>query len=230
MPIYYSLHPNNLTGGGSYRAVVNFTGSLGREAVIEQMLKQGSTITRADILAVLENHDRAIIELVLAGFKVRTELVIYGAGIKGNFDGPDDTFSPACHQLRPRVSPGPHLRRAMRREGRAVKQESGPTGPHLETYLDVNSGSHNGQVTRGGMAHLSGYRLKFNPADPNQGIFFVAADGSSTRVEVIGKNKPGEVTFLVPATLNPGSYTLMVQAASRRKLRQGNLAANLHVI
>ena len=66
MPIHYTLHPNNLTSQGDYMAVVNFTGSQDQEAVIDQMMRQGSTITRADILAVLDNHDQAIIELVLA--------------------------------------------------------------------------------------------------------------------------------------------------------------------
>jgi hypothetical protein len=51
-----------------------------------------------------------------------------------------------------------------------------------------------------------------------------------TRVEIVGNNTPGEVTFLVPATLSPGSYTLVVQAALKGKERQGNSRQRLACI
>lgn len=141
------------------------------------MMRQGSTLTRADTLAALENYHQAIITLVLEGFKVRTRTAVYGASIKGSFEGQDDAFSPARHQLEPQVSAGSTLRHAMHREGRAVKGESRSQDPHPLEYTDVNSGSRNDQVTPGGLGQLSGYRLKFDPADPAQGLFFCGGRG-----------------------------------------------------
>jgi len=39
--------------------------------------------------------------------------------------------------------------------------------------------------------------LKFDPADANQGIFFVAEDGSATRMDIAGRNKPSELMFML---------------------------------
>jgi len=66
-------------------------------------------------------------------------------------------------------------------------------------------------VTPGGMGRLTGYRLKFDPTDPNQGIFFI--NGSTTQVDVVGKNNPSELMFLVPANLQPGAYSLEIRSA-----------------
>lgn len=49
------------------------------------------------------------------------------------------------------------------------------------------------------IAEMAGRRLEFDPSDANPGIFFVAADGSATRVDVEGRNKPDELMFLTPA-------------------------------
>jgi hypothetical protein len=62
------------------------------------------------------------------------------------------------------------------------------------------------------MGQITGYRLKFDPADPEQGIFF-AAGGSATRVEQTGKNSPSELMFLIPAELAPGEYRPELRSA-----------------
>ena len=63
-------------------------------------------------------------------------------------------------------------------------------------------------MTPGGLAQLDGHRLKFDPADPAQGIFFVAADRRETRVEEIARNRPAELILRVPP-LAAGTYPLV---------------------
>ena len=81
------------------------------------------------------------------------------------------------------------------------------------------------------MGQIIGHRLKFDPADPQQGIFFIASDDSETRVAIVGKNKPGELIFLVPDGLASGEYLLEVRAIPRgsHDLRTGALKATLTV-
>lgn len=87
-------------------------------------------------------------------------------------------------------------------QAQVEKQEGGERLPRPLDYTDLNSGELNSQATPGGMAQVTGYRLKFDPADTSQGIFFV--NGSATRVSIVGKNNPSELMFLVPASLAPG--------------------------
>jgi hypothetical protein len=72
--------------------------------------------------------------------------------------------------------------------------------------------------------------LGFDPADPEQGIFFLAADNGATRVSIVGKNTAAELMFLVPATLVPGDYSLELRTTmGNHVIRTGRLATTLAV-
>jgi hypothetical protein len=65
----------------------------------------------------------------------------------------------------------------------------------------------------------------------NQGVSFVAEGGGATKVDVVGRNKPGDLMFMVPAGLAAGDYTLEVQATihGSEGVRTGALGATLTV-
>lgn len=56
-----------------------------------------------------------------------------------------------------------------------------------------------------------GEELKFNPANAAEGIYFVAPDGTATKVDIIASRTEGRLMFSVPGTLATGSYTLEVR-------------------
>ena len=61
------------------------------------------------------------------------------------------------------------------------------------------------------MATLTGHRLKHDPEDENQGVFFIATDGTETKVTVIGQNTASKLVFDIPAGLTSGDYQLVVR-------------------
>jgi hypothetical protein len=76
-----------------------------------------------------------------------------------------------------------------------------------------------------------GRLLRYDPADPSQGLFLVAADKTETRVERIIKVRPSEVSLIAPA-LPAGTYTLEVRAAfdeDGTDIRSGKLLEALTV-
>ncbi len=226
MAIKYVLLENNLTADpDDYVAHVQPVGTADLETVIERIIQQGSTVTRADIVSVLEDYCTAIENLLLEGMSVTTPLANFGISIKGVFNGPTDSFDPARHQLLPALRPGARLRRTIRERGTVVKGEAVTLTPNPRTYVDLNSGERDSVLTPGGMGQIIGHRLKFDPTDPAQGIFFIAEDGTETRVTVVGRNKPGELMFLVPEGLAAGEYTLEVRAILKggTKIRSGRL-------
>ena len=141
-----------------------------------------------------------------------------------------DSFDPTRHQLRGTVSAGKRYRKAVSKEGKTNEAEARVRTPNPEEYNDLNTGERNSVLTAGGMGQLVGHRLKFDPADSNQGIFFVAEDGSAARVEIAGRNKQAELMFLVPA-LASGDYRVKVRAAIHggTEVRTGALPATLTV-
>ncbi len=233
MPIRYVLLKNALSDDpDDYVARVISYDSVGLEEVIERMVQQGSTVTRADIVSVLEDFYTAIKGLLLNGVNVNTPLANFRLSIKGTFRDITDRFDADRHQLRAVITAGSRLRRAIRFEGRPVKEES-PVRfrPYPVTYTDLNSGEHNQTLTPGGLGQIEGYRLKFDADDPLQGIFFIAEDGTETRVRVMGENRPGKLLFLIP-DLAPGSYRLEVRTLYQGTgfLRTGRLSDRLTVL
>jgi hypothetical protein len=165
----------------------------------------------------------------LEGFNVVTPGVNYRASVKGGFNGQSDSFSPSRNAVEATLSPGLKLRRAIRERASVQKQEANERRPNLVDYLDVNSGELNNLITPGGMGQVVGYRLKFDPADPAQGLFF-NGERDSTRVDLVGKNSAVELMFLVPASLIRGNYTLELRTTmGNHTIRTGTLAATLTV-
>jgi hypothetical protein len=98
---------------------------------------------------------------------------------------------------------------------RAVSQSE----PRPEQVEDLLTDPVNGTLTKGNLAHLRGTNLKYDPTDPDQGLFFVKTTGSSApvRVERVKKNTPSEQLFAVPATITAGGYRLEVRSKVKRQ-------------
>jgi len=215
MPIRYALYENNLTTDpADYAAVVQISGAADLEAVAQRITEQGSTVTKADILGVLEGEARAVESLLADGWRVNLPLVSLFPRIRGVFNGPTDAFQAARHQVDVAAVPGGRLRASVRAHAQVQKVEAGKPAPLLLEYTDVNSGEVNGPLTPGGIGRLRGSRLKFDPADAAQGIFFVPESGPAVRLSMVATNKPGELVFGVPAGLAAGDYRLGAGSAA----------------
>lgn len=232
MTINYTLVENHLTEApDDYVAQVQAIGTAELEDVIERIIDQGSTVTRADIISVLENYHSAVERMVLEGLGVNTPTANFKASVKGVFDGLDDMFDPSRHSVRAVVSAGKRYRKAIEERARLVKQETIKPKPSPLSFTDTNSGARDTILTPGGMGQVLGHRLKFDPDDENQGVFLVPASGSETRVAVVGRNKPSDLMFMVPEGLAPGVYRLDVRATifGGEEVRSGSLDAPLTV-
>jgi len=226
MTIDYVLFENHLTSDpDDYMAMVQPKGTAELEDIIERMIAQGSTVVKADILSVLEDYHSAIESMVLEGMNVNTPGANYKVIIKGVFNGNTDAYDPSRHQVRAAVSPGKRFRKAIEERAQLVKQEAQKPKPNLLAYIDLNTSARNSVLTPGGMGQIVGHRLKFDPADADQGIFFIAADSTETQVAIVGRNKPAGLMFMVPDTLTAGNYTVEVRAIlpNRSDLRVGAL-------
>jgi hypothetical protein len=228
MGINFSLHKNNLSSeANQFRAIVHPAGTIDYDQIIDLVVKQNSTVTRADVLAALDNFFTTIEDALLLGFNVNTPAANFRAKIKGGFEGDTDGFTPGRNSLEASISPGVRLRRAMQR-AQAQKQESSVRLPRPTNYLDLTSGEFNSVVTPGSMGQITGYQLKFDPADTSQGIFFI--NGSTTRVSIVGLNDPSKLMFMVPASLTAGDYNLEIRSTmGNGTLRTGLLPDTLSI-
>ncbi len=230
MPIEYTLRENRLTAEpGDYMAMVTSTRTADYEEVIDRVVRQGTTVGKADAISVIENTLVAVKDLLIEGANVNLPFANFSCSIKGTFSGPEDTFDPSRHQIVINISATKELRDVIRQDVTVSKQEMTVPTPNLVEYMDFNTGERNSVVTPSGMAQISGNRLQFDPADPEQGIFLIASDGSETRVGVVGRNMPSTLMFLLPAELTTGEYALEVRVKMGDAVRTGSLNRVLSV-
>jgi hypothetical protein len=233
MAIQYAIHKNNLVDptGGDYWAMVQYVGTADMNRVVERMMQRGSGVTPQDAQAALSLYHSTVETMVLEGYRVVTPLATFGAKIKGRFEHSEDSFNSARHKVEASVSAGTDIRRAVQEKAQLEQQEANKPQPRPEAFFDPISGERNGQVNPGRVGQVSGHRLKFDPADTSQGVFFIAADGNATRAAVVVMNTPRKIIFEVPAGLAAGSYILEVRAPiGTSSIRHGRLVNTLTVV
>ncbi len=210
MAIKYYLQPNPITpdpNDQSARVVSNKVHDT--DSITKEMLKRGSTITEADIRAVLNVFFTVVTDEVADGNSVNLPLVNIRSGISGVFTNITDSYDPSRHIKKANLSAGTDLIRKMN-EARVEKINVATAAPALIAFTDVNSQTTNSILTPGGIGQIVGEELKFNPANAAEGIFFIATDNTATPVTVIASRTEGKIVFSVPA-LPAGSYTLEVR-------------------
>ncbi|MEW5956407.1 MAG: DNA-binding domain-containing protein [Chloroflexota bacterium] len=232
MSITYSLSKNNLTNGANYyRAVIQSMATANLDQVVDRMIAHGCAVSRTDALAVIHHYFAAVESYLLEGYRVSTPWVNHGLSIRGNFDGKTDSYDPGRHSIEAVTTTGARLRRAIRERAQAQKELAGRIQPELLEYTDWSSGQHDSTLTPGGLGQLIGKGLKFDPGQPGHGLFFIAvADGRAAPATVVSHNTDGQLTFLVPAGLAAGDYTVEVRSTmGQGPLRTGSLEAILTV-
>ncbi len=236
MPINYALFENNITADpDDYAAIVQISGSADGDDLVQDIVDQGTTVNKPDILAVTAALEPACQRRVEQGQRVNYfGMMDFFPRIKGVFTGPTDSFDPARHGIDIGANPGSELREAVRVGATVEKVEAVKPSPNPIEYRDIGSDTTNDTVMVGNIGQLSGSRLKFDPAEADEGLYFVADAGGDTKVVTIQKNKPAQLVFLVP-TLAAGTYHLEVRArmgsgTSARELRIGRLDAALTVL
>lgn len=234
MPINYALFENNLTSDpNDYAAQVQTTASADLDAIVRRIIDQGSTSTEADIAAVLEDAIKACEGLLLEGNRVNFGgLCELFPRLTGVFNGITDSFDASRHRIDVGANPGSRIRKTVRDNAQPVKVESVKPAPAPLEYSDLGSGEINGTITPGNIGTINGHRLKFDPTQADEGIFFSPTGGGApTKADIVQKNKPSQLVFLVPAGLAAGDYRLIVNArmANGTELRTGILDATLTV-
>ncbi len=230
MPIQYALFPNHLTSDpDDYMAVVQNQSSRTKEDIIDVMIGRGSTVTKAEALSVLEEFEAAVEQALKDGHSINTPLFKIGASVQGVFYE-NDSFDRSKHYVRLNVTPGGRIGEIAPNIG-VEKVEASSPQPNLASFKDVASDTTNETLTPGGVGELTGSRLKINPEEDEQGVFFIAEDGTETKASTLIRNKPSNLIFMIPTGMAAGAYRLEVRTVFQngKTLRAGSLNSTLIV-
>lgn len=232
MSLEYYLIPNHMTSDpDDYMAVSSNSNTYTIEDIYDQMTREGSTITKAEALAVFEEITQAIAGILEEGHSVVTPLVNITSSVSGVFESEDDRFDPSRHQVRLNIGTGKRLRE-LNGSISPVVGTAGLRQPSLARFYDNSSETQNELITPNGGGRIKGSLLKFDEEDADQGIFFIdQSDNTEHRVDQpLLRNKPGELIFILP-DLPAGTYRLEVRSmlTNTTTLRKGALSQELTV-
>jgi hypothetical protein len=227
----YTLHENKLKGDpDSFYAKVSNTGTATIDDLIDEATGSGSTLTRAEAYAFLEEFNRAELKFLKAGYRINTEMYNISHSISGIFNNRKDKYDAIRHSVNINVSPGTKLK--------SIESEFSPTVieytqelPVIDMVKDITSQTANEKLTPGGVADITGHRLSFDNNDPNQGVFLVSIDGLTYRASVFIRLKPSELIFTIPEEAKPGTYFIEVRAIfnGNKNIRTGRTTKQLAI-
>ncbi len=229
MSLRYGLIPNHLTDDpNDYMGIVTDNDTVNVETIVQRMTGKGSTITKAEALSVVEEYEYAVVEAVKNGNSVNTKLFKINPSVSGVFVDKHDGFDPARHAVRLNMNAGSRLSEAIS-DIELRKVEITSPQPVIQQFIDLKTNVVNESFTAGQIASIRGSLLKFDEVDRAQGIFFIAADGTETRVDNVVKNKPSELLFFVPEALTSGTFQVEVKTIlqNTKKLRTGRFLTDL---
>jgi nucleoid DNA-binding protein len=205
----YSLNEKLLTERpDDYSAIAHAVSSLDTEAVLQRIINKGTTVTKTDVLAVLNSFYEVVRDAHLEGHTVNLPLINTSFSISGVFDGPMDSFDPNRHKLNINVSKGTILRDAEKNVKTEKTNVQTPL-PQIQEVKDSVTGKVNERITSGGVVEVRGYNLKIDGDNPKCGLWFVDDSGAEVKAETIIENKPTRIIAIIP-TLKSGNWQVKV--------------------
>jgi len=192
-------------------------GTADEERIIQEMVKVNPGLERETLRLVFELEKRVVKELLLTGMRVNTGLYTAEVRARGVILG--GVWDAGRNSLYVSLTQGKDLREAI-----AVTHVNILDADKNVRYIrdgyadgaDVDADTRapqDGIVATAGRAFtIRGNKLKLAGDDPSVGITLTDAEGTETPVPLstVYVNEPKRLTFLIPAGLEDGRYTLTV--------------------
>lgn len=177
------------------------------ERILAEMKAEDTGLRRETLLHVFELEKRVIKRLLLSGHAVNTGLYHASVAFRGLVK--NSQWNPDENQIVVNFNPGADLREAIRQTQVNILGAK-PAGISVTGVQDVATKADNASATAGRAFTLTGRNIRIAGQDPAVGLTLIAEDGTETAVtdDLWVINKPSTVTFIIPAQMEAGTYTL----------------------
>jgi hypothetical protein len=230
--IRYSLRENRLPVPNAPACVAQVHGykTVTRDMLVAIMANANTTVSRQDIIVVLDLLESTVKQELLNGNRVVTNLFSACVSITGGFDSPDAEFDKTTNRVKVNMNTARGLQNWVDYAARTEKIRGKARVPEVDRVFDFTSATANATVTPGAMAELKGCNLFLTGSDSGEGIYFVEEEtNTAVKVETIHRKTSGTVLFTVPAGMTAGTYTVSVRCGFGSELRTGSLKQSISV-
>jgi hypothetical protein len=233
--ITYTVRKNHLnrTGNGSHgywAHVIRSSNTVNMDFIVNEMAGKNTTVSRQDIIVVLDLFREMVKDLLRKGFQICTDIFSAYVTIKGSFDSNTEKFTNGKHVLKFNMKPSNDMAKDVERLAELRKVDKDPEYLKLYTVYDFMTKTSNQTVSAGCVCELRGKNIFVDTARDDHGIFFVRS-GSDIEVRVadIDRQTPKKIFFTVPETLDPGDYVIEIRGGRSSAVRKSRLDAAISV-
>ena len=211
------LKPNLLTKDvdNDYIAEVSTSKqTLRNEDIAQRIVDEGSEIKYDTLLSIINQHDRIIREAVCDGYSVLTGVGQYSPRVTGSWIGKSANFDPSVNKLTLDMVLSKEMRDALATVGVEVLGVKEGGGAAIGLVTDTLTEATDGTITPGEDILIEGVKIKI-AGDPDLcGVYFIPRDAPEETIYKVERrltqNDPSRIIARVPATLQPGAYTLRI--------------------
>ncbi|WP_430817547.1 DNA-binding domain-containing protein [Carboxylicivirga sp. RSCT41] len=208
----YFLKENKLTEEDNYSARVQVVKSHDLDGIIDLILDRRHVLSRTDLVAAFDIFFQTVKGCITRGEGINLPLFNLGYSISGVFDDDDDMFDPERHRIKVNLNDGVLITEAIQ-QIKPVKTDTSDTDPLIRHFIDAKTNTTNDIATSQSLFEIKGTRLKIGGNDASVGLFFVAQDGTETKVELLVNNTSKKLIGQSPE-LDAGTYHLRLRTQS----------------
>ena len=212
--ITYTVRKNYLTpmGGedaGYWGHVIRSSNAVGRDYIVNLMSRKNTTVSRQDIISVLDLFAETVKDLMSQGFSIETGLFNSFITMKGKFESEDDLFDPRVHSLKINMTPDPSVIKYVTTFAELRKIKNKTLLPEIKTVYDYATRTTNEFITPGHTVELIGTDLNMEADNETHGLYIKNTIlGADVKITTIHKQTKLRIVFTVPENLEPEEYEI----------------------
>jgi hypothetical protein len=211
--VYVELYDSPLTPRKDDRiGHILSNGSASINDLIDDAVSRGTDVNPTTLKASYDLLKTAAMSRALRAQRVDFGLGIFYLESTGSFIGDAAKWDGSKNRLIVKALPSTEIREAVKSV--SVEVMGMARVPNMiSSVVDVFTGQENVCLTRGGMAHINGSKIKIAGSSPEVGLKLTKQpDGNVWNILLtsIGVNDPSRISFVVPTDLPPGEYVLTI--------------------
>jgi hypothetical protein len=177
-------------------------------------LSHATTLTEADINAVLSGLENMLVQFIVLGHSIDLGFLSLGFSIKGGFDSLNDSPRKDRNWVNINATVANSFADAVNQEVKLVRVFAEGQAPKPLTITKVLGDMTTSEYVPNNVVSIGGTKLTFDKADTECGVYLQPEFGSPVRVSEYIKASDSSIFFRLPDGLTPGNSVIEVR---RRK-------------
>ena len=228
--INFYLRKNHLstTDENKYMAQVVTKPIVGMDELVEIMMGKNTTVTRQDMIVVLDLFKETVMEQILSGYPVKTNLFKTNVSIKGGFADTGDEYDKERHTVCANMAPIMDFRKELAFRADVEQVDPSKKAPFIRQVFDYETQEFRLEFNAGALIGLRGNH--FSDEEKETRVYF-NLEGSPDLIPAgkIHQVKDRYILCSVPEGMAPGNYEVTVIVGEGNKPVQGSFEEALSI-